>query len=80
MDGTTTYKTVEVENGESVAKPATPTKEGYNFLGWYSGAVEYDFSSKVINDITLTAKWEQIKTPAKEETTEKTEDENKVTE
>ena len=88
MDGTTTYKTVEVENGQVVAKPAAPTKEGYTFLGWYSGNATYNFSSKVINDITLTAKWEEIKTPVKEEpkeevkeeTSEKVEEENKVTE
>lgn len=47
------------ENG-NVIEPATPTREGYNFVGWYLGNEEFDFNSKITSNITLTARWEAI--------------------
>ncbi len=44
----------------TVAEPATPTKEGYVFDGWYTDkelTKPYDFTSKVSKNITLYAKW-----------------------
>lgn len=38
-------------------KVATPEKEGYVFGGWYNGENVFEFSSVVLDDITLTAKW-----------------------
>ena len=46
-----------VEN-EKVPKPTDPTKEGYNFLGWYDGNTIFDFNTAITADKTLTAKWE----------------------
>ena len=46
-------------------KPADPTKDGYDFAGWYLGDTPYGFDAKVIADITLKAKW----TPASASTT-----------
>ena len=49
-----------VKDGESATKPSNPTREGYEFAGWYlnlNDTVEYDFSAKVTKDITLYAKW-----------------------
>nr|WP_232345802.1 InlB B-repeat-containing protein [Bifidobacterium choladohabitans] len=34
-----------------------PTREGYQFDGWFIGEVAYDFSKPVTKDLTLTAKW-----------------------
>ncbi|MCP8613844.1 InlB B-repeat-containing protein [Bifidobacterium asteroides] len=34
-----------------------PTREGYQFDGWFIGEVAYDFSKPVSKDLTLTAKW-----------------------
>ncbi len=34
-----------------------PTREGYQFDGWFTGEVAYDFSKPVTKDLTLTAKW-----------------------
>ena len=50
-----------VTHGETVAAPEGVTREGYDFLGWYVGNAEYDFTTPVTGNITVTAKW-QIKT------------------
>lgn len=49
---------VEVKKGETVSKPANPTKEGYVFVEWQLDGVAYDFSTEVKKNITLVAKWE----------------------
>jgi len=50
----------ETEDGK-VEAPADPTREGYNFLGWYIGNEKVDFATKVFTaDTTVTAKWEKI--------------------
>ena len=43
-----------------VTKPTDPTKEGYTFKGWYNGDDEYDFTTPVTANMTLTAKWEAV--------------------
>lgn len=51
---------VKVEKGGVVSKPSDPTKNGFDFDGWYQDnklEVEYDFSSAVESDLTLYAKW-----------------------
>ena len=51
-----------VANGEPVAKPADPVREGYDFAGWYTDeacTVAYDFAAPVEGDMTLYAKWDQ---------------------
>ena len=50
-----------VEFGDFVLEPATPEKEGYNFLGWYQDSTletPYDFSAPVSGALTIYAKWE----------------------
>ena len=56
-DDVTADSTVQVEEGQPVAAPAEPTREGYTFAGWYNGDVEYDFTAPVTGNITLTAHW-----------------------
>ena len=47
--------------GGRVVKPASPTRSGYAFDGWYydNGGVEtaYDFNTGVTGDLTLYARW-----------------------
>ena len=40
--------------------PAEPARKGYRFLGWYQNGQRYDFSTTLLQDITLTAKWEKL--------------------
>ena len=49
---------VKVIDGDKVSEPEKPTKEGYTFKGWYNVNNEYVFSKPVVEDLTLTAKWE----------------------
>lgn len=58
-DGGSAVQTQIVEHGKTVAKPADPTKEGYNFTFWYNGALKYDFATPVTADLTLTAEWDE---------------------
>ena len=59
--------------GEKVEKPEDPTKEGFNFKGWFSDEAltkAYDFDTTVTGDVTLYAKWEAIKTESDPSTPE----------
>ena len=50
-----------VEDGQKLAEPnPAPTRDGYVFKGWYTGAAggdKYDFSQPVTADTTLYAHW-----------------------
>jgi len=62
-DGTETQQTVK--DGEKAVKPADPVKEGYTFVGWFVGDAEYTFDA-VKADVTVTAKFEEVKVEIKE--------------
>ena len=60
VDGDT-VDVVTVTQGNTVSIPdIAPEKQGYGFLGWAdaNGAL-FDFSTPIMNDITLHAKWQQ---------------------
>ena len=40
-----------------IHKPNNPTKDGYVFINWTLDNKEYNFNTKVTNNITLTANW-----------------------
>ena len=45
-----------VEN--TIAKaPTSPKRTGYAFKGWYNGETKWNFTTKVTENVTLTAKW-----------------------
>ena len=48
---------VEVQDGETVASPDSPTQAGKIFQGWYKGENKYDFSAAVTGNLALTSKW-----------------------
>ncbi len=57
--GGSLISTQTVEKGKTATLPTNPTKDGFDFLGWYLGEDEYDFSTPVNNNITLTARWKE---------------------
>ncbi len=56
-DGGNAIDGQSVQEGNTVVKPADPTKEGFEFAGWFIGDIEYDFTTPVTSDVTITAKW-----------------------
>ena len=62
-NGGTTVATQAVKVGSLATEPATPTREGYTFKGWFTDELctqSFDFSSKISEDVTLWAKWETV--------------------
>lgn len=59
--------TVEVKDGDTVARPDDPAYDGWRFVGWFTQvdeadgikrlSGEYDFSTPVTGDLTLYAGW-----------------------
>ncbi len=62
--GSVSPSQVTVNKGEKVTQPTNPTADGWVFEGWYtdqSYATQYDFNSAVNDNITLYAKWSELK-------------------
>ncbi|MDR0834164.1 MAG: InlB B-repeat-containing protein, partial [Candidatus Symbiothrix sp.] len=55
-----------VNFNDTATQPEDPTRTGYTFEGWFEDnetfANEWNFTNTVVTDITLYAKWEEIKT------------------
>lgn len=56
--GVSSQKVVE---GNKATKPNNPSRNGYNFAGWLLNGIEYDFNLAVTGNITLDAKWVEVK-------------------
>ena len=52
-----TYATQIVQAGEKAIQPDVPSRQGYQFTGWYLDDTKYDFDTAVTGNMTLTAKW-----------------------
>lgn len=66
-NGGTEVESQTVEENKTAVKPDDPTKEGYNFDGWYADrecTTLYNFDAAVNEDITLYAKWAEDEKPA----------------
>lgn len=57
-DGGSIIESIKVKENDKIEKPSDPTKEGYDFAGWYYNDKKYDFNTKVKKNMTLKAKWE----------------------
>lgn len=54
-----------VKRNGTLTEPTTPTKDGFDFVGWYTDKelkTKYDFSAKVTKSMTLYAAWAEKKT------------------
>ena len=71
-DGGSSIDSIVVANNDTLEEPALPTKEGYTFLNWELDGEEYDFTTKVTSDITLTAVWKENKTSSNNDSSNNT--------
>ena len=60
-NGGSTINSLTIKKNEKISQPTTPTKEGYIFDGWYYNDKKFDFNTKVTKDITLEARWFNIR-------------------
>lgn len=58
-NGGSDVSTQTIVEGNRINAPATPTKEGYKFIEWQLNGKKFDFNTKVTNDITLKALWQE---------------------
>lgn len=61
--GGSSVESQQVREGRNVSYPTTPSRNGYYFKGWYYNNKEFDLSTPVNSDMTITAKWEKAYTP-----------------
>ena len=58
-NGGTSISSQTIEEGNNAIKPTAPTKEGYEFIGWFLNDTLFDFNTKITKDTKLTAKWNE---------------------
>jgi len=56
-NGGTSVRTQEVADGGKATIPTNPTRSGYTFDGWYLDGEEFNFNTRIYEDITLEAEW-----------------------
>lgn len=57
----TRNRTVTVKDGEYLNMPSNPTRDGYDFRGWYSNNREFNFNRRIYDDYVLEAEWTKSK-------------------
>ncbi|MBO5137086.1 MAG: leucine-rich repeat protein [Spirochaetaceae bacterium] len=74
-NGSTEVESQTVQSGATLSRPAgTPSREGYEFLGWYSEfdfTNPYDFNSPVTSNFILYANWKVEITPEEDDVIDK---------
>ncbi len=58
-NGGSSVESIEVEKGNKINEPNSPTKDGYSFVSWQLDGKDYDFDNNIEKSITLIAKWEK---------------------
>src|SRR5690625_6253569 len=56
------YKVIEYNKDVGIILPEDPSKEGYEFIGWYKNDDFYTFDNNIESSFTLVAKWKKIVT------------------
>ena len=62
-NGGTAVPSQTIKEGNTVNVPIEPTRSGYTFGGWYNNSTPYIFSTPVMSNLTLTAKWNKNSEP-----------------
>ncbi len=60
MDGDSVIDVKSVKDGKALEEPAAPSKDGFDFVGWYADAdcaTEFDFNAVISADTTVYAKF-----------------------
>lgn len=70
-EGTVEPTTKTVTKGEKYGELPTPTRDGYEFAGWFLGETEVTAETVFDGDsnVTLTAKWTEVEQPEEPEIT-----------
>ncbi len=59
-DGAGDIPAQTVAKGRKAIQPVAPTKEGFEFLGWFNGDTAWDFGTDTVTEnVTLTARWKK---------------------
>ena len=61
-DGGSAVTAQNIAHGSAATKPADPTRDGYEFDGWFSGDTEWNFATAITAPVTLIAKWTALHT------------------
>jgi uncharacterized repeat protein (TIGR02543 family) len=72
-DGGSVVESQTINEGSKANRPVDPTKEGFDFLGWFIGENKFDFDTLITEAITLTAHWEEAEALAQAKTDKKAE-------
>lgn len=62
-NGGTDVVSQDLNYGDTVAEPESPTREGYQFGGWYMDeglTIPWDFETPIENSMELYALWIQV--------------------
>lgn len=65
-DGGNEISSQIVTKGEKIKEPPEPTKDGYEFIGWYNKNKKYNFENKVYKDLILIVKWKELENKSEE--------------
>lgn len=57
--GTGNVSDLRIADGKTATAPESPSKDGFDFDGWFLGEERFDFETPVTSDITLTAHWKE---------------------
>jgi len=60
VNGGTAVPAQTVLEGEKAEEPEKPTREGYEFAGWFVNDEEFDFDTEITQNIEIYAKWNEI--------------------
>ena len=61
-DGGSAVAAQNVAHGNTASKPTDPTRDGYEFDGWFNGETQWNFTTAITASITLKAKWTTLYT------------------